>query len=110
MTTARPEDGSPIRYDRWARPSVRTVSKMTASEGCDIRVTSSAKECWFARASPPKPAPTALCKNLRRENMVIPPIHQDPDGEACPAPLVAFTTANDGQGIRRLHFSICPRS
>src|SRR5262249_13129324 len=47
---------------------------MTASEGCDTGVFSLAKECWLARTRPPTPEPTVLCKNLRRDNMIIPPV------------------------------------
>src|SRR5271165_4558958 len=49
---------------------------MTASDGCDAGVPGSVNECWFAsfgNTRPPRPAPTAPCKNLLRENMVIPP-------------------------------------
>src|SRR6516165_3007786 len=81
ITAARPVDRSPTRYDRWARPSVRTVSKITASEGCDMGVSASAKECKFASASPPKPAPTALRKNLRRDNTVLSPSSSSRGGD-----------------------------
>ena len=51
--------------------------KNDASDGCDAGVPGSVNECWFAsfaNTRPPRPAPTAPCKNLWRENMVIPPV------------------------------------
>src|SRR5262249_19627050 len=56
-------------------PSVRTVSKMTSSDGRDSEVVGSGLRSWcvsFASTMPPSPAAIAPSNSLRRDNTMLP--------------------------------------